>query len=159
MVLRGESRSSVARARTQTELVISSTLASSRLEYNYFVSLPLATPAVRAAMEALKQQVLAEPGAASSGGWGVRSHRGGVVWIAEAPCLGLLWPSGSEQLVSQAFSTRRGCCSAAGIEDSIFMKSAHLHLTLCMLKLYSEERRALARQVLRGSISAGRLEH
>ena len=27
------------------------------------------------------------------------------------------------------------------------MKPAHLHLTLAMLKLYSEERRALARQV------------
>jgi hypothetical protein len=45
----------------------------------------------------------------------------------------------------QALSTRLRM--HAGIEDSIFMKPAHLHLTLAMLKLYSEERRERARQV------------
>lgn len=40
----------------------------SRLEYNFFISLPLATLEVRAAAEAFKQSVLAEPWAAAAGG-------------------------------------------------------------------------------------------
>ncbi|GAB4816249.1 hypothetical protein N2152v2_003295 [Parachlorella kessleri] len=101
VVVQGDSRGGVARARTQVELVIASALGSNRLDYNYFLCLPLATDALRVAMDRFKQQVLAEAGAA-----------------------------------------------AAGIEGSIFMKPAHLHLTLAMLKLYSEDSRQRARQVL-----------
>eukprot|EP01025_Chloroclados_australasicus_P064066 TRINITY_DN8512_c2_g1_i2.p1 TRINITY_DN8512_c2_g1~~TRINITY_DN8512_c2_g1_i2.p1 ORF type:complete len:369 (+),score=69.33 TRINITY_DN8512_c2_g1_i2:120-1226(+) len=37
---------------------------------------------------------------------------------------------------------------ACSIEDSIFQAPHHLHLTVCMLKLYSDERRLKAKQVL-----------
>lgn len=48
---------------------------------------------------------------------------------------------------------------AAGLEPSVFMHPQHLHLTLCMLKLYSEEQRELARHTLRalGPRAAGLL--
>lgn len=35
---------------------------------------------------------------------------------------------------------------ASGLEESLFMKTAHLHLTLAMLKLYSASQRQAARQ-------------
>lgn len=36
---------------------------------------------------------------------------------------------------------------ASGLEDSVFMKPSHLHLTLVMFKLYSDARRHQAAQV------------
>eukprot|EP00887_Chlorella_sp_A99_P003180 scaffold9.g3180.t1 len=103
VTLRGASRGAVARARTQVQLLVSGALQGRHLDYNYFLSLPLATPETSARLATWRQAVLADAGSA-----------------------------------------------AAGIEQSIFMHEQHLHLTLVMLKLYSDEARALAQATLRG---------
>lgn len=35
-----------------------------------------------------------------------------------------------------------------GVDSSVFIPGHHLHLTIAMLKLYSDERRQLAKQAL-----------
>lgn len=88
--VRGPTPACVTRAKTQVQLLVAGALQSSRqLDYNFFVSLPLANPQTSAALVAFRSAVLAAPGA-----------------------------------------------SAAGLEPSVFMHEAHLHLTICMLKLY-----------------------
>lgn len=80
-----------------------------RLDYNYFVSVPIAAPTVQLQLAAFKQQVLSSREAA-----------------------------------------------AAGIEGSLFTDERKLHLTIAMLKLYTEARRQKAVQVLLRSVSAPR---
>lgn len=42
---------------------------------------------------------------------------------------------------------------AAGIEASIFQKPEHLHMTIVMLKLYSEEKRHIAQETMKSLFS------
>ncbi|PRW60326.1 activating signal cointegrator 1 complex subunit 1 [Chlorella sorokiniana] len=66
-------------------------------------------------------------------------------------CLPLATPE-----LSAAFESWRDAVLAepgaaeAGLEASVFMHPQHLHLTIAMLKLYSEEQRDLAKQTLAG---------
>ena len=72
-----------------------------RLDYNYFLSIPLNTDSVIEEYQAFKDAVLS-----------------------------------------------RKTAGVDGIDSSIFVPGRHLHLTVAMLKLYSDERRHLAVQAL-----------
>lgn len=61
-------------------------------------------------------------------------------------------PLASQSLAERLEAFKRDLISntlaeACGVDESIFVPSPHLHFTVAMLKLYSEERRQLACQV------------
>eukprot|EP00803_Ostreobium_quekettii_P003818 evm.model.scf_1223.1 EVM.evm.TU.scf_1223.1 scf_1223:16154-19336(+) len=100
ITIRGCTVKAVASARARVEIIINDVV-TKRLDYNYFVSIPLTTEAIQQAHRAFREAVLS----AENGG-------------------------------------------AAGIDKSIFTPGNHLHMTIVMLKLYSDEKRNLARKAL-----------
>mmetsp|Transcript_1872 Transcript_1872/g.2887 ORF Transcript_1872/g.2887 Transcript_1872/m.2887 type:complete len:321 (+) Transcript_1872:84-1046(+) len=104
IIIRSSTRHAVEQAYDKLQALMKSLLSSRRiLDYNYFLSLPLANPCTIQHMHDFQQAVMANP--------------------------------------------------PEGMDDSVFSKGQHLHLTLSMLKLYSEESRSKARLTLQ-SLSA-----
>ncbi|PNH12215.1 Activating signal cointegrator 1 complex subunit 1 [Tetrabaena socialis] len=100
VLIRGPTRAAVSSGYLRTEVVMHEAVAVRLLDYNYFISLPLAAPAAVRQFEAFRRAALADPGAAAS-----------------------------------------------GLHESCFMAPQHLHVTLVMLKLYSDQKRHAAQQV------------
>ncbi|KAG2430371.1 hypothetical protein HYH02_013733 [Chlamydomonas schloesseri] len=112
VTIRGPSKAVVASGYLRTELAMAEAVAGRLLDYNYFLSLPLATPATVRQFDAFRKAVLEDP---------------------------------------------KVCPPGSGLEPSVFMKPQHLHLTLAMLKLYSDQKRHAAAQALdrlRGRVGA-----
>ncbi|KXZ46404.1 hypothetical protein GPECTOR_44g79 [Gonium pectorale] len=103
VIIRAPTRSAVSSGYVRTQLAMHTAVSGRLLDYNYFISLPLAVPAAVRQFEAFRRGVLSDPRVA---------------------------PPGS------------------GLEESVFMAPQHLHLTLVMLKLYSDEKRHQAHQAL-----------
>ncbi|GIL81114.1 hypothetical protein Vretimale_12758 [Volvox reticuliferus] len=103
IVVRGPTRAAVSSGYLRTQLAIHNAVSGRLLDYNFFISLPLASPAAVRQFEAFRRAVLSDPRVA---------------------------PPGS------------------GLEESIFMWPQNLHLTLVMLKLYSDQKRHEAQRLL-----------
>ncbi|PNW87945.1 hypothetical protein CHLRE_01g008000v5 [Chlamydomonas reinhardtii] len=103
VTIRGPSKAVVASGYLRTELAMAEAVAGRLLDYNYFLSLPLATPATVRQFEAFRKGVLGDP---------------------------------------------KVCPPGCGLEPSVFMAPQQLHLTLVMLKLYSDQKRHAAQQAL-----------
>ncbi|GLC38173.1 hypothetical protein PLESTB_001091700 [Pleodorina starrii] len=114
IVIRGPTRAAVSSGYVRTQLAVHNAVTGRLLDYNFFISLPLASPAAVRQFEAFRRAVLTDPRVAPPG-------------------------------------------SGSGLEESIFMRPQHLHLTLVMLKLYSDQKRHEAQQLLarlRGPVAA-----
>ncbi|KAG2486288.1 hypothetical protein HYH03_014993 [Edaphochlamys debaryana] len=105
VTIKGPTRAAVSSAYVRCQLAMAEALGGRHLDYNFFLSLPLASPAAVRQFEAFRRAVLNDPKVCP--------------------------PSGS-----------------SGLDPSVFMAPPHLHLTLAMLKLYSDEARHRAAQVL-----------
>ncbi|GLI60817.1 hypothetical protein VaNZ11_002923 [Volvox africanus] len=103
IIIRGPTRAVVSSGYLRAQLAFHNAVSGRLLDYNFFISLPLASAAAVRQFEAFRRAVLSDPRVA---------------------------PPGS------------------GLEESIFMRPQHLHLTLLMLKLYSDQKRHEAQRLL-----------
>ncbi|GMH37491.1 hypothetical protein BSKO_05364 [Bryopsis sp. KO-2023] len=103
ITIRGPSIPNVGSARLRVELILADNIAK-KMDYNFFVSIPLCTPGVVARLKTFQEEIL-----------------------------------------------KKDNISTSGIEASIFQKPEHLHLTVLMLKLYSEEKRQIAFKTMKSA--------
>lgn len=99
------------------------------LDYNFFLCLPLANPELSARFARWRDGVLAEPGAAAAGALAETAPA-----CARLP--GFASPAAALRPDSCLNSNWLAMRRPAGLEPSVFMHPQHLHLTICMLKLY-----------------------
>uniref|UniRef100_A0A383VIG8 K Homology domain-containing protein n=1 Tax=Tetradesmus obliquus TaxID=3088 RepID=A0A383VIG8_TETOB len=142
ITIKAPSKQALSAAHKRVEVVIATMLSGRTLDYTHFLSLPLSNKQTAAKLKEFQQQVLAQPGAQEKGFDPVivcgsrlaAPHAGFLLALHRIPTQVLAQPGAQEK----------------GFEPSIFVDAASLHLTLLMLKLYSDEARHKAATVLQG---------
>lgn len=166
LVIKGSSKQAVASARVRTQLLIDGVISSCMLDYTHFVSIPLANPQTAAKLQDFQTKVglprwrccrLALPRGrflalcslcmlfAQSTPVAQQHLLHRCQWLTDGagPAVRVT-PEHMVQVLAQPDAAQQG------FDPSIFINPARLHLTLLMLKLYSDEARHKAAQTLQG---------